>query len=250
MTLFILDENPAKTAEYLANKDLSKQIAAIAQILCNIHHHFYANYYGDDKTERWRAVPLSYKDISEEWLDWGRACQANYRYLVGLGMACCEEHTYRYSEGYLQNGVWYCNGKVKYHKHDDVIRWASWYEPDLPVGRITTKEKYADVVSINIATPIPLIIPAKYKFVGSVLNNDWYIVDSYRRYYQAKIGQIKKVKCKQCNGFGDLNPGGCSDTDCCTSYPCDCDNGYVTKQANVVWTRRDKPEWLNLQLSK
>lgn len=179
MTIFILDQDPQKIAEYLDDKSLDKQIREIAQTLCNVHHIV------TPRNQPSPATPLEWKgplkDGSDgQWSEWASECKANYEWLALLGGACSKEFSYRLVNPNPKSAIDKLN---IYHKLDNVIGWAEANCPKLPDSETTT--------------PFPLAMPAKFKFPFQ--RGEWppagknspVILDStikaYLSYYQAKL---------------------------------------------------------------
>jgi hypothetical protein len=92
MTILILDESHEETAKFLDDKSLGKMIKSVAQVLCNAHwqNHLQLR----DKELR---PPLQREGFSV-WTEWASLCIANYRYLVSLGLALCDEWIFRFMD--------------------------------------------------------------------------------------------------------------------------------------------------------
>ena len=139
MNIFYLDEDPKKCAEYHNDKHVVKMILETAQLLCGVH---------------WvigSEAPYKLSHKNHPCSIWVRESLSNYLYLCELGLALCNEYTYRYG---------------KRHKSQDVIEWC-----------VTNKVKICDKGFTN-----PLkAMPDEYKVDD--------VVESYRNYYRgAKSG--------------------------------------------------------------
>ena len=158
------------------DKTLKKQIKAIAQVLCNVHHlENECSKKIDDN------IPLSrsknYKNILK-WSQWARECVANYNKLVEMGLASCAENDYRHK---LKLKIEY-----KPHKMFSVILWARDNVPNLII-----LDKWGTVTLNGRPTPFPLVTPKKFRFRCPCGNCD---IRSYRNYYRHKLQQkIKKL---------------------------------------------------------
>lgn len=134
----LLDEDAAECAKALDDKSLDKQIDSIAQTLCHVHYiiGFHA-LRGNN-----HSVLLLPEFYNDEYTNWARECVANYKKLVDIGLACCDEYNLRYNPGatYLFGTIEEQKEKVvvmqgltiKKHKHHAVIEWARDNVPDLP----------------------------------------------------------------------------------------------------------------------
>ncbi len=238
--IYILDNYPKLTAQYLDDKSLDKQIKDIAQVLVNVHkivdmdkcinnhkndrpcgcfnnmQHFYSKSHTCDKHKLF--VTKLTKTANRTLIPWNRCaseCKANYLYLVELGWNCLTEHYHRH--GVLQGR----RPRQVLHKMHHVIEWAKANVPDLP--KLKGVDKSLEVCQL------PLIMPKKYLVEWSnncdanYLLRDYH-TESYRNYYQAKLQQ---KQCKQCEGTWKSING----IDC---------------KSNTRWTKRSKPSWLSL----
>jgi hypothetical protein len=266
MKIYILDTDTAKCAEMLDDESLNKQIKALAQVLCNVH--FSQCTLSTKRDDKFDSIPLTPKNLNDVFTTWVRECVANYKYLAKLGLACCEEWNYRFGLGdnYITD---FSTGTVEWrwdtdpHKSQPVIEWARDNVPDL--GKSDCSECGGDGQSkhdsegclicngtgyISEITPFPLVMPENdIVYYNEVLKTRAYgkeaipvhckedkfkpdITESYRNYYAAKI------KCKECNGDGHHY---CNSSVGEWVSACKCDGGI-----NATWTRREKPEWLNI----
>lgn len=198
--------------EELDDKTLDKQIEAVAQTLCNVHHiHIGKSVpFGTYGIEFLHAkVPddgLYFLDFEgeEEIIKWCLKCRANYLKLVEMGLACCEEYTFRRNDkGRAIFAGDFPDGEIvsKQHRLQPVIEFARDNVPDLPVSVVTLTE----FCKTRGATSFPLVMPKEYILSGCDIYKptaEVYIITSYRNYYRAKLPK------------------------------------------DVVFTRRQKPEWL------
>lgn len=211
MTIYILDQDPTLSAQYLDDKSLDKQIKDIAQVLYIVHGRI--------------------KFISagiDTWSKWTSQCKANYLWMVRYGIECTNEFSYRFKKyAVFDLG----NEKVKYpydgsyHKYHNIIMWARDNMPELPRihadGAICADRECKEDCP---ATPFPLLMPKRYiDFVSSNMNH---AIPSYRTYYQAKLRQ----RIQRCPGCMHEQQHGIPDPYC----------------DNVRWTKRSQPEWVRL----
>ena len=138
MNIFVLDENPQVAAKMHNDKHVVKMILESAQLLCGVHH------MTDPLTTEQVPYKLSHKN--HPCSIWARQCVENYIWLCDLGLALCEEYTYRYG---------------KRHKSQDIIEWCLINKPNL--------KENSDI------TPFALAMPDECKTKTAV--------ESYRLYY-------------------------------------------------------------------
>jgi len=170
MTIYILDNDHKKIAEYLDDKSLDKMIKNIAQVLCDVH--LFKSFFHS-------------KEIKDKWSRWARECKANYLYLVELGFTL-------YSESVFRFGLKKINANRR-----DVIRWCYENVPDLPKRCFSCgddSESHMCQKCWNDKRPnsFPLVMPKKY-IVDGFDPNDFdkegngqsLTIQSYRNYYRA-----------------------------------------------------------------
>jgi hypothetical protein len=221
----------------LDDKTLSQQVKAIAQVLCNAHHRM---------LRKVDNIPLPPKNIEKcNYSLWVNQCLANYKKLVEVGLACCEEYTFRFSErgqdnkwkdaGWIDFSIPYYK-EIKQPKLQPVIEWARDNVPDLPhyyapnKGKICcgTNWEYNLCGHTIEETPFPLVMPEEYikyecyEHKTCINSKTIDIIESCRNYYRAKLQKIidKGCPCDNCLCMG------------------------ATKCLMPTWTRREKPSWL------
>lgn len=138
MNIFVLDENPEVAAKMHNDKHCVKMILESAQLLCGVHHMI--------NQSSVLEVPYKLSHKNHPCSIWARQCIENYIWLCDLGLALCEEYTYRYG---------------KRHKSQDIIEWCLINKPDL--------KENGDI------TPFALAMPDECKTKTAV--------ESYRLYY-------------------------------------------------------------------
>lgn len=220
--IYILDQDLAKSAQAVANNDLEKQIKAIAQTLCNVHHDI--NQLNGTYESHHHLIPAIGKDnkFYYNWTKWARECVANYKWLVELGLACCKEYNYRSCKCANCRGN-NCPYRGQ-HIDQSVIEWANDFVPDLPFSLLPTKN--------YPMTPFPTVMPKKYQNRPyENYGKEDPVIESYRNYYQHKLQQ--KTNCIACN---NTRKSTCSDCETC----------FSCIESMPTWTNREKPEWLNL----
>ncbi len=122
--IYILDQDPRKTAEYLDDKSLDKMIKDIAQALCNVSISLRIDKALSRDNYALSDTPLDYSLDKKilAWKEWARECEANYLYLVELGMQCGHEINSRGPQ----------NNKKTYNALKGIV-WARDNVPDLPI---------------------------------------------------------------------------------------------------------------------
>ena len=142
MNIFILDKDVKKCAQYHCDKHVVKMILETAQLLCGVHH------MTNPVNEH---VPYKLSHKNHPCAIWARESYTNYLYLCELGLALCDEYTYRYG---------------KRHKSMEVILWCIGNRPNIADKGLTEFAK---------------AMPEEYKVKSAV--------ESYRNYYRgAKSG--------------------------------------------------------------
>ena len=106
MNIFFLDFDVKKCAVYHCDKHVVKMILETAQLLCGVHHVVELQY----------EIPYKLSHKNHPCAIWSRESLSNYLYLCELGLALCEEYTYRYG---------------KRHKSQDVIEWCLDNKPNI-----------------------------------------------------------------------------------------------------------------------
>lgn len=174
--IYILDNDPAKSAEYLDDRSLDVQIQDIAQVLCNVDW---------ETSDGGGPINWKYTKTLDSWTQWAKQCKANYLWLVKYLDNSLDERLYRSNLESLHK---------LYNKYRLIYEWARDNVPDLPEVE-DTHDPY-QIKCMLMATPLPLVIPKKYiTDCGLPLKSGWIHpkYHSYRNYYQAKIlSQINK----------------------------------------------------------
>ena len=140
MNIFILDKDVKKCAQYHCDKHVVKMILETAQLLCGVHH-----VTAHDTAHDTAHVPYKLSHKNHPCSIWARDSISNYLYLCEIGLALCEEYTYRYG---------------KRHKSQDVITWCILNRPNIP--------------DIGFTEPARAM-PDEYKVDD--------VIESYRNYY-------------------------------------------------------------------
>jgi hypothetical protein len=204
----------------LDDTTLSKQIKAIAQVLCNVHimlHRQRVELFKNDKSQ---PSPINFdlppekmlhgKPIDDEYTLWASTCRANYLALVDMGLPIIQECIYRWNEPMPES--------VNY-KYPEAIWWARDNVPELPIKHVFNckceGQWICDECQYSEHTPFPLCVPAK---------------------------RIIRKECEHSKGNADLSLNmHMFDIDITESYR----NYYRAKlPKDAKWTRRDKPEYL------
>lgn len=227
--IYLLHEDPTKNAQCLDDIALDKQIRAIAQTLCNAHYKFHFN----SKKPRMEIVPPLKPIIEQEYSGWAITCRSNYLQLVDMGLKYCEEFHYR-SLPYPDKS-W----EKKWPELAIVICWARDNVPQLPdnykkdtvtVEINGVKQRVLSPTLKQEQTPFPLVMPEEYivykprMYPSKNAHTEVHIIGSYRNYYRAKLQKIEEngCPCQRCLCIDD------------------------SKCKIPTFTRRKKPEWLNL----
>jgi hypothetical protein len=225
MTIYILDNYPVKCAQYLDDKSLYKMIRDIAQALCNVHHMLddgcyccdHGNPYEDCTCMEPAYFERQNPNINfltsklNKYFEWDPWSQWTFE---------CKAN-YKYL---LELGISLCDEHTyrfyipnKIHtitKYENIISWCKNNYPDLPL----LKEPYD-----GSRTQLPLVIPKKYLKIYPF--EQVHIIESYRNYYKYKY---EKSFC----GHRSISM---------TGIPY-----FSDGKSNFKWTRRQKPEWINL----
>ena len=135
-----MDWDVEKNAQYHCDKHVVKMILETAQLLCGVHH-----VTAHDTVHDTAHVPYKLSHKNHPCSIWARDSMSNYLYLCEIGLALCEEYTYRYG---------------KRHKSQEVIEWCLMNKPQIQ--------------DIGFTTP-PKAMPDEYKTED--------VIESYRKYY-------------------------------------------------------------------
>lgn len=138
MNIFYLHHDPKTCAQMHVDKHVIKLILETVQLLCSAWHMI------DPEHEMYEpCYKLTHKNHPSAI--WTRQSQANYEWLCLLGLALCEEYTYRYH---------------KTHKCEEYIRDLYENVPPIP--------------NVPFTQPTPAM-PDQYKYKDSI--------EAYREYY-------------------------------------------------------------------
>jgi hypothetical protein len=140
VNIFFLDWDVEKNAQYHCDKHVVKMILETAQLLCGVHH-----VTAHDTAHDTAHVPYKLSHKNHPCSIWARDSMSNYLYLCEIGLALCEEYTYRYG---------------KRHKSQEVIEWCLMNKPQIQ--------------DVGFTTP-PKAMPDEYKTED--------VIESYRKYY-------------------------------------------------------------------
>lgn len=223
--IYYLHEDSAESAKMLDDKSLDKQIKAIAQVLCNVHWRFVNLNSAKEVEVATNKIPIKASNnyFNDVYSRWASECIANYKMLVDIGLACCEEYDYRHMD--LRQKHDYLPGL---HKMLKVMVWARDNVPELPWGcRFLNDGESISFPLVIPKTYFPKFIPIKYVYDEDKTE---YIKYCYRNYYRAKIEQASN---KVYSVIDD-------------SVTCKCCDNRIGITKKPKWTRRKKPEWLNV----
>jgi len=142
MNIFVLDTEPVLAAMWHCDKHVVKMPLETAQMLSTVNHRF--------------GAPARYKPCHQKHpcTLWAGTTTGNYRWLWMLGIALCEEYTYRYG---------------KTHASEAVIQELVHFPPGLPEGDMT---------------PFAQAMPDQYKHKDPVI--------AYQQYYIHEKARICK----------------------------------------------------------
>ena len=149
MNIFYLHDDPQTCAQLHCDKHVVKMPLETAQMLCTVYH------------EHGYEAPYKAVHRKHPCTLWAGRLRSNYAWLWNLGMALCEEYTFRY-------------GKV--HKSQYVLETLT----ELPVFMIGK--------SITPVSPLPQCMPEQYKQDTNEQRKgtSWYqkTVAAYEDYYR------------------------------------------------------------------
>jgi len=115
MNIFFLDEDLNRSAQHHVDKHVVKMRLELAQLACTAHHLSDSNYKDD--------IPYKKTHINHPSSIWTRSSISNYRYVVNLGLALCDELEYRFN---TQN-----------QKCKEVLLWLKNHEPNISNNQLT-----------------------------------------------------------------------------------------------------------------
>ena len=84
MNIFILDQDPVKSAQFQCNKHVVKMCLETAQLLCSVFPSGLA--------------PYKRTHYNHPCAKWARDSWCNYMWLISHGHALCNEYEYRYNK--------------------------------------------------------------------------------------------------------------------------------------------------------
>ena len=147
MNIFFLDFDARRAAKYHCDKHVVKMILETAQLLYSAHWCICPE----------GLPPTAYKKThgNHPCGIWVRESGSNYRWLCQLGLALCEEFTFRYSNT---------------HKTQAHLEWLAAHPPVLPEVGVTT---------------IRLAMPEEYKRPNPV--------EAYRTYYRENKLKLRGI---------------------------------------------------------
>lgn len=160
MNIFILDTNPVRCAQAHCDKHVVKMILETAQLLSTTNHEMQA---------RPPAGIYRPTHVNHPCAIWVRESSWNYKWLLELGFALCDEYTHRY-------------GKV--HKSRAVMELMRKTPRTLPtIGK----------------TPWAQAMPTQYRRPNAVT--------AYRAYYSGEKSRMLKYTNRQPPSWLNLNQG-------------------------------------------
>jgi hypothetical protein len=161
MNIFVLDNNPVKSAQMMCDKHVVKMIVESAQMLSTVHRYIDGYEYKDrgkrgqlirrweHYTDRNNVIRLHKAVmINHPCTIWARQTAGNYAWLASHAIALCNEYEHRYKRKHANRGL---------------IEWMSTHYP------------IEGVVGLHL-TPFAQAMPDQYKVEGDA-------VHAYRNYY-------------------------------------------------------------------
>lgn len=181
MNIFALDKDPKKAAEYHNNRHTVKMILESVQLLVTpyytlngIHSRKDAKQFRGQLTLMYPSFPrdrfYGFGYYSHPCARWVQHSEANFRWLIDLAYALCEEYTLRY-------------GKV--HACQEVVEW---FDDNPPNGH---------GVPTLVWKSNPLTVPANATTIKDSYTEfpDWETaVETYRQYYRTDKRHLAEWK--------------------------------------------------------
>lgn len=158
MNIFVLHKKPKECVKLYCDQHVRKMILETAQLLS------FAHYEAGTKLKYHRIYKDSKGHHNHPCAKWLYRSQANYRWLVKLGMYLCKEYTFRFN---------------KTHATQKVMVYLKNHVPDLPDVPITQFE---------------LCMPKQYHFISVIRDRTVFrdTIKSYKRYYRAEKQTFKR----------------------------------------------------------
>lgn len=176
MNIWILDNNPQKIPELLADNDLDFMIMGLCELLVSAQPTFDLCGAQMHSPKLLDLVPLIQIKAPEEywlkvnmWKKWIATCEENYIYLANLGLACCKEYSWRLSDDYADNN--YPGGFCKtcqlqhsafipeQHQLERAVKYCCDNVPQLPLNQLD----YTYIEEPRL-TPFPITIPDEFNY--------------------------------------------------------------------------------------
>lgn len=161
MNIFWLSWCVEECARWHFDRHVVKMILELAQLLSTAHWELTTDH---TLLSEWKEQGIIYKPThrNHPCAKWVRENVHNYRFLVKLALALCDEYYYRYG-----------HEKNKQHKTRSIIEHLKAHEPNYTL----TNETMNLLQPMNITKP-PLAMPDAYKDTDTLL--------AYRRYYMSE----------------------------------------------------------------
>ena len=144
LNIFVLDTNIKCCAQYHVDKHIVKMVLETTQLLNNS---IFIN-------NKQAILPYKITHLNHPATQWASTNKANFRWLNQLGLALCQEYTYRYN---------------RRHKCQDILEYFSASEFKIPEGELT---------------PFIQCMPDQYRQADPVL--------AYREYYRKEKRDFAK----------------------------------------------------------
>jgi len=161
MNIFWLDWNPEECAKAYSDKHVIKIILEIVQMLYTVHHELDQTTFEDGYRPTHKQHPMT---------RWVGECQGNYIHVISLGIALCDEYSFRF-----KGRVHKCRAHLERLQICFPKNWNAW---PISLKRKRNEISATFFASDNIPlhlTPIPLCMPSQYYHSNPI--------QAYKQYY-------------------------------------------------------------------
>jgi hypothetical protein len=136
MNIFVLDNDPVKSAQMMCDKHVVKMIVETAQMLSTVHRYLDGQQYIDvsannRRIKRWNHPnhdQFLYKSVmlNHPCTVWARTSHMNYNWLAVHGTALCNEYEHRYKSIHLTTPLmmWLRTHQPSNIAHGDLTQFA------------------------------------------------------------------------------------------------------------------------------
>lgn len=160
MNIFVLDRDPVIAAQLHCDKHVVKMILETAQLLSTAHRILDGDITGQLPDEARDGILYRSTHQNHPSAIWARASSENYRWLVRLLRALCDEYHYRYGQ----------------HKRNPT------HHKVVNSGLLNQLETLPENITDDAQTEFPQCMPDEYK--------DDDVVKAYRKYYLGEKANI------------------------------------------------------------